>query len=145
MSRLTVLRELPYDGSGHYFVEAKCECGTVLRIRKDSPAKSCGCLQREVATKHGMENTRTYHSWEAMKRRCLNPRSDSYKKYGARGIKVCERWMDFQNFFKDMGERPLHTTLDRKNSNGHYEPDNCRWADIYTQNRNRSIHHGTGH
>lgn len=63
-----------------------------------------------------------------MRQRCLNPRGDKWKWYGGRGISVCERWNDFSNFLEDMGERPIGKTLDRKNSDGNYEPTNCKWS-----------------
>lgn len=86
---------------------------------------------------HGMTRTRTYKSWSGMKRRCFNPDSDDYKNYGARGITVCERWMDFAKFYEDMGECPKGMTIDRVDTDGDYEPGNCRWADKATQSRNR--------
>lgn len=72
-----------------------------------------------------------------MKQRCLNPNTKEYKWYGARGIRVCERWMKFENFLKDMGRRPKGLTLDRKNTDGNYEPTNCRWASMKVQENNR--------
>src|SRR6185503_18205761 len=82
--------------------------------------------------------TGAYQSWHGMKTRCLRPSSRMYYRYGGRGITVCERWMQFENFLADMGERPAGMSLDRIDSNGNYEPSNCRWADDKTQNRNRS-------
>lgn len=78
----------------------------------------------------------TYKSWESMKWRCNNTNHPKYRYYGGRGIKVCDRWMKFDNFLSDMGERQPNTTLDRINNDGHYEPGNCRWAtrDEQTQN-----------
>ncbi len=79
----------------------------------------------------------TENSWFAAKQRCTNPSSDSYPRYGGRGIRMCEAWVnDFAAFFADMGERPPGTTLDRIEVNGDYEPSNCRWATVKQQQRN---------
>lgn len=88
---------------------------------------------------HGMFGTPTYTSWCSMKERCYRPTHPSYKYYGARGIKVCERWLNsFENFLEDMGARPsLDHTLDRKDVNGNYEPGNCKWSTLVEQNGNR--------
>jgi hypothetical protein len=73
--------------------------------------------------------TGTYYSWAKMKQRCLNPKSTQWRWYGARGITVCERWLIFDNFLADMGERPSQKhTLDRVNNDGNYEPSNCVWS-----------------
>ena len=80
---------------------------------------------------------REYSSWGHMKSRCQCETDDNYEYYGARGISVCERWQKFENFLKDMGERPEGTSIDRIDVNGDYEPDNCRWADATTQSENR--------
>ena len=79
----------------------------------------------------------TYRSWQNMKTRCLNPNHPRFKNWGGRGIKVCERWMDFTNFLADMGEKPEGLTLDRINNDGNYEPGNCRWATRKQQVQNR--------
>jgi hypothetical protein len=82
--------------------------------------------------------TPTYRSWGNMIKRCEQPKATGYKYWGGRGIKVCERWRNsFQNFLDDMGERPEGLSLDRIDSNGNYEPGNCRWATISQQNSNK--------
>jgi len=72
-----------------------------------------------------------------MKARCLNRRNKGYKRYGGRGITVCERWMKFENFIADMGKPPIGLTLERKNNNGNYEPNNCKWATRAEQAKNK--------
>ena len=134
-SRLTVLEIIPQRAV------VRCVCGSVKSVRQDKlrlhRIKSCGCLRREKQGQHGFENTPTYHSWEQMKQRCLNPNKDNYKYYGGRGIIVCDRWLKFENFLEDMGERPVGLTLDRKDSNGDYRLGNCRWATPKEQANNR--------
>jgi len=107
---------------------------------------SCGCEKREQTiqrfTKHGHSSngilTRTYNSWRKMKERCLNFEAINFDDYGGRGITVCERWMQFENFLADMGERPEGKTLDRYPDNdGNYEPGNVRWATPKEQYANR--------
>ncbi len=87
-----------------------------------------------------MGKIREYNSYKSMLERCLNSNSTGFERYGGRGVKVCDRWLGdngFRNFYKDMGVRPKGFTLDRINNEGDYCPDNCRWATIKSQNRNR--------
>jgi lambda repressor-like predicted transcriptional regulator len=120
-----------------------CKCGNLvvetlpqLKARKRT---SCGCFVIERKTKHGYarrgDYSTTYRAWRDMLGRC-RPNSQNWKHYGARGIKVCERWLSFANFLADMGERPAGLSLDRKDVNGDYEPGNCRWATTIEQRRN---------
>ena len=81
--------------------------------------------------------TPTYITWNGMIQRCTNPASSAYGSYGARGITVCGRWLKFDNFLADMGERPRGTSIDRIDVNGHYEPSNCRWATAAEQRANQ--------
>ena len=128
-----------------------CDCGNHTIVSASNlrfgSSTSCGCLRselhseacREKATKHGrsVERGPTYRSWEAMRQRCNNPNSDWYHLYGGSGVSVCERWSSFENFLKDMGERPENRTLDRVNPYGNYEPNNCRWASPAEQSNNK--------
>jgi len=89
--------------------------------------------------KHGMCLTSTYKSWRSMKTRTTNPNLREWHRYGGRGIKICERWMEFENFLVDMGEKPTpRHSIDRLDNDGHYEPENCRWATPVEQCATRS-------
>lgn len=120
----------------------QCECGNYstpsASALKKGNSTTCGCGRLRAITTHGMTGSRTFKTWESMKLRCTNPDDPSYARYGGRGIKVCDRWLQsFENFLKDMGERPPNKTLDRRNTHGHYEPGNCRWATPLEQQANR--------
>lgn len=128
----------------------KCDCGNLVKVVSghllDYHSTSCGCtrLQNSIKatkisnTKHGMKGTKEYHAWSEMKQRCTNQNAQQYKNYGARGIKVCDRWLqNFENFYADMGKAPDGLSIDRIDVNGDYCPENCRWADNETQQYNR--------
>lgn len=88
---------------------------------------------------HGQTNSRTYRIWVQMRRRCRDPRSSSFCRYGAIGITVCDRWLNsFENFIADMGECPEGMSIERKENSIGYTPDNCKWATSEEQNNNRS-------
>lgn len=111
-------------------------------------SQSCGCVSNEIfRLKHGAKQnnvtSKTYSAWISMKQRCQNPKNRDYSLYGGRGISICNRWLEpdgqgFLNFLADLGEVPKGLTLDRINSNGHYEPGNCRWINQAEQCRNTS-------
>jgi hypothetical protein len=90
-----------------------------------------------ASTTHGMTHTKEFIAWCGMKQRCLNPKHKSFKRYGGRGITICDRWLKFENFFADMGYAPAGFTLDRRDNDKGYFPDNCRWASPKHQGRNR--------
>lgn len=124
----------------------QCDCGKQVTVRSQSLRKgettSCGCARAErmraEKTTHGLYKTPTYNSWRSMLARCSDSTHRNFKDYGGRGITVCSRWREsFENFLADMGERPPDKSLDRIDTNGHYEPGNCRWATRTEQNRNK--------
>lgn len=92
-----------------------------------------------MASRHGQSRTRTYNIWALMIQRCTNPKAANYISYGGRGVRVCDEWLNFAQFFADMGHPPTPKhTLDREDLQGDYTPKNCRWADVETQQNNRS-------
>lgn len=124
----------------------RCDCGVEREVNAESlrrqRSRSCGCLQREVAADgrrtHGLVACGSYHVWWGMHQRCYDEKHKAYQHYGAKGVRVCERWHDLPSFVADMGARPAGTTLDRIDATGNYEPDNCRWATAVQQIRHRS-------
>ena len=97
---------------------------------------------------HGKTGSKEYSIWVNMKQRCLNPNNTSWRNYGGRGITICKRWLKFENFYADMGERPKGLTLDRIDNDKGYSPQNCRWTTMKVQALNRSSFNenkSTGH
>lgn len=125
-----------------------CDCGNTCLVSSGSltsgNTRSCGCIKQERTVKmgkanktHGMCKTLEWEVWHAMIQRCENPNHAAYARYGGRGIKVCERWHKFENFYEDMGDRPEGLTLERRNNEKGYYPENCYWATQKEQSNNR--------
>lgn len=130
----------------------QCDCGNVKSVRSDSlqngAIKSCGCLKKKQDSvnltanhSHKMSKTRLYEEWQGMKGRCFNRNNARFARYGGRGVTVCDEWRyDFSAFAEWAIENGYNEklTLDRIDNDKSYSPDNCRWADVKTQSRNRS-------
>lgn len=125
----------------------RCACGVEREIGiqtlKAGQSRHCGCMVpqmiAEQKTTHGMSYTSEHRSWCHMKERCLNPNCKDWPDYGGRGITICDEWRDsFEAFFAYIGPKPDPSySIDRIDVNGNYEPGNVRWADKWTQARNR--------
>ena len=151
---LTAIKPTAERRHGNVVWICLCVCGNNAEVDSNKlrfgVTQSCGCRRGRVTTarnialtKHGQAKTYnqsvTYKTWVHMIARCENPERQSYKYYGAKGIKVDPRWRDsFEAFFADMGERPEGMTLDRKESTKDYSPGNCRWANTPDQNKNKT-------
>ncbi len=143
--RLTVLARAPARKTGMQLCQ--CKCGKKVEVStgglRNGNTVSCGCRRREhwnsFSRTHGQTRSPSWWSWQSMITRCTIPKTVGWKSYGGRGIRVCKRWRGkrgFENFLKDMGERPKNQTLDRKRVNGNYTPGNCRWATAFEQANN---------
>ena len=150
--RLTVIERYGYQGKIITWL-CKCDCGNSCIVRgdhlKDLSISSCGCLTKELritnATKHSLSGTRLYRIYNCMKNRCYDKKHKHYKNYGGRGITICDEWLNSYISFKTWAESNGYDweaprgqcTLDRKDVNGDYCPENCRWSDMKTQSNNR--------
>ena len=159
--RLTVISKLPSvkaspTSKAQSMWLCKCDCGREVPVRTSSlttgHAKSCGCYKREAASKQGKScathhgsHTRLWNIYRGMLSRCYNPHSDMYHTYGALGITVCDEWKGHFDVFREWALKNGYDenaefgkcTIDRIDVTKGYSPDNCRWTDVKTQQRNR--------
>ena len=152
-NRLTILEEVekhiyPSGETRRRFL-AQCDCGSkpkayLINQLTSGKTKSCGCLNIENITKHGMNQSRAYQCWADMKVRCDNPSHASYPAYGGRGISYCNKWKTFEGFWEDMKEAYQDDlTLNRRDNDGDYCKENCSWDTKHFQGHMRRKLEGT--
>lgn len=142
-----VVNGFSHSEDQHRWWSCTCDCGkqhvVTSHALTSGHTRSCGCLREDFAAaggpnkKHGKAKTTIHNTWLNMRARCQDPANPGYVNYGGRGIKVCDRWEVFENFYADMGDPPPNHSLERVNNDGDYTPDNCVWATRHEQSRNK--------
>jgi hypothetical protein len=150
--KLTAIKPVGNNKTGQRIWLCQCECGNEKEVLMGSlrsgNTSSCGCIAREVLIErnlvHGMsKDNRLYNIWCRMRQRCNTSTCNDYKDYGGRGIRVCNEWNSFSAFndWARSNGYKKNLSIDRIDSNGNYEPSNCRWATNKTQARNKRNNH----
>lgn len=150
--RLVAIEPVGKTSVGNIIWRCKCDCGNEKNVSTKDLGRgtwSCGCLARELhsdrATTHGKSKSRLYSVHKSMIQRCYNPNAHEYENYGGRGITVCDEWHDFERFYEwavqngydENSKKQSECTIDRIDHNGNYEPSNCRFVSMKTQQRNK--------
>jgi len=141
-SMLSIVEFAGVNDRGRKQAVCACDCGArkIVALDKLGYVRSCGCLMiaaQNAPLTHGQTYSREYECWGRMIQRCTNPKNKSWANYGGRGITVCEKWLSFEAFIADMGERPSpQHSIDRKDNSLGYSAENCRWATRSEQGRN---------
>lgn len=139
--RWTVIERAGSDKYGTALWKCVCDCGNEKTVRgvelKKGTTQSCGCLHREITTKHGMSKSRPYKIWQGMKTRCTNQKQPNYERYGNRMIDYDQKWETFKGFWDDMKESYQDgLTIERMDNSEGYSKDNCKWVTPHEQNMN---------
>lgn len=145
--RLVVIDRL-YEEKGKSRFVCECDCGTRTNVvgvdLKSGNTTSCGCVKRSAGLTSNLTHggsaglmSGAYRSWRSMKQRCANPNSIGWSAYGAKGVVVCERWLRYENFYVDMGDRPENHSLERIDVTKGYSPQNCKWVPLGDQPKNK--------